>query len=138
MGNVTWKTPSASERFGAEAALGEDVQHAVVLAQHVGLELGDAVGARDRRQVLEQQRAEAASLVGIADRERHLGTVRRRGRVVGDGVARRRDDALLVVDPLRRHQRRPAHEVLLGELVELLLGEPLSSPGRSGSRPTRG
>ena len=56
-----------------EAARREHLEHLVVLAEHVGLELGDAGGARDRRQVLEQQRADAAALVLVGDRERDLG-----------------------------------------------------------------
>jgi hypothetical protein len=108
-----------------EPALGEDVEHPIVLAQHVGLELGDAVGAGEHDQVLEQQRAQATALERVPDREGHLGAVRGPRRVVRDGVAGGGDDALLVVEPERRHQRRTPNEVLLRELRELGLGESL-------------
>ena len=42
------------ERAGHdEAAPGEDLQHPIVLAQHVGPELGDAVGACEADEVLQ-------------------------------------------------------------------------------------
>ena len=60
-------------------AVGEHAQHPVVLAQHVGLELGDAVRPRDDGEVLQQQRPETATLEDVSYDERHLGAVGRPG-----------------------------------------------------------
>ena len=61
---------------GVEAAAEEDVEHALVLRQHLGLELDDAVRPRDLGELFQQLRADAAAVVLVGDRERAL----RRGR----------------------------------------------------------
>ena len=117
--------PVGERALHAEAALGEDPEHAVVLAEDVGLELRDAAGAGDHDEVLEEQRAEPAALERVTDRERHLGAMRGDRRAVGHGIARGRDDALRVADPPRRHERAAGREVELRERFELLVGEAL-------------
>ncbi len=111
--------PGGDRALHREPALREHLEHAVVLAEDVRLELGDAVGARDRHQVLEEQRADPASLVLVGDGERHLGARRRRA-VVDRVVAADADDALAVALDERRDQADVAHEVELGEAGELL------------------
>jgi hypothetical protein len=46
----------------------EQLQHPLVLRQHVGVEHGYSLAAGDTHQMLEQQGADAAPLVGILDR----------------------------------------------------------------------
>ena len=59
----------------AEAALAEQVEHLVVLGQHVGLEDGDAIVVSGLGQALEQQRSQAAALERVRDRKPDLGPV---------------------------------------------------------------
>jgi hypothetical protein len=62
-----------------EPRRGEHVQHLVVLAEDVGAELLDPGAPRDAEEVVEQDRADAAPLVRVGDRERDLGGARRPG-----------------------------------------------------------
>ncbi len=59
-----------------ESGAGEHVEHPLVLGEHLGLEALDVVGTRDCGQLLEQVRADAAALLVVRDRERHLGHFR--------------------------------------------------------------
>jgi hypothetical protein len=79
----------------AEAALAEDVEHLVVLGQHVGLEDGNPVFVRRLGEALEQQRPKAAALVRVRDREADLGPI------VGGAVVARLADDVAAVD--RQH-----------------------------------
>ena len=105
------------------AAAQEDREHGVVLAEHVGLELLDVVGAGDLRQMLEQHRADAAPLMRVGDRERNLGAPRLAGHGVEEGVAADADDLLVGAVAQRRHQRHAIAEVELGELAQLVVGQ---------------
>ena len=58
-----------------EAGPAEHAEHAVVVAQHLGLEPGQAVRATQGGEVLEQQDAEPASVVLVGHQERHLGAL---------------------------------------------------------------
>ncbi len=55
------------------AGVAEDLDHPPVLRQHVGDELVDAALAAGLREVLEQQLADAAALVGVLHEEGDLG-----------------------------------------------------------------
>jgi hypothetical protein len=69
--------------------------------------------------VLQEDRADAASLVLVGDRERDLRCVR----LVGARVASDPDDALGAVLAQRRDEARTVGEVETRELVELRVGE---------------
>src|SRR5262249_15970551 len=108
----------------AEAARAENLQHAVVLAEHAGLELVDAVFAGEPRQTLEKQCRYAAALVRIGDRESHLRALRLAARGWHRDILGYADDLLLTPFAQRRHQRHVANEVDLGEAPELVVREP--------------
>ena len=72
-----------------EAGIEKDVEHAAVVAKDRRREHLDAVGARQRRELVEQARADAASLQRVGDEKRGLGLRRRRAHVAPD-----RDHAL--------------------------------------------
>ena len=98
------------------AGLLEHPQHLVVGGQDVGHEPRDASLPGRRRDVLEEDRADAAPLVGVLDVERHLGGVLVEPLVADDAdhlVADRRDEchAVVVVDD------REALDVALGQLA---------------------
>src|ERR1700730_1052046 len=57
-----------------KTAVAEDLDHAVVLGHHVGLEDGDAGRRGGLRQLAKQDGAQAVSLDGVGHRERDLGT----------------------------------------------------------------
>ena len=76
----------------AEAALTEDFEHLVVLGQDVGLEDGHSVLVGRLGKTLQQERAEAAALIRVRDREVDL-------RPIGGGpVVARLSDHVLTVD----------------------------------------
>ena len=60
----------------------EDREHLAVLGKDLGREPRDAVGSSDDREVLEQDRRDAAALVLVVDRERDLGLTPARPAVV--------------------------------------------------------
>jgi hypothetical protein len=97
------------------------VEHAVVLAEHVGLELRDAVRAGDAKQVLEQDGTDPAALVLVGDGEGDLRTARilRCPRVASDA-----DDVLGAVLAKRRDDCGAVVEVEVRELVQLRVAQP--------------
>ncbi|CAB4907925.1 unannotated protein [freshwater metagenome] len=102
------------------AGVQEHPDHAGVLAEHLGDEPGDAPLAGGGGQVLQQHRAQPASLVGVLDEEGDLG-------VVGARVAVVAADA----DELLAQQDDEGHPVVVvdvGEPVEVLVAEPLHRP----------
>jgi len=99
-----------------EAGRREDLQHLVVLAEDVGLEVRDAARTCDRGQVLEEDGADPTTLMRIGDGERDLG---RMPPLVHDGVAPDADDVLLAMLEERRNERHAPVEVEARELVEL-------------------
>src|SRR5262249_40321745 len=103
-----------------EAALRKDLEHAIVLAEHVRLELGDAGSVGDQRQMLQQHGADAAALMRVRDREGDLGTFRR---VRRHDVASHADDVLGAALQQRRDQADVRVEVQLGEARQLLVRE---------------
>ena len=60
-----------------EARFPEDLDHPVVLAEHVGIENANACRSRDLGQTLQQARADPAAAPRIRHRKGHLGTLRR-------------------------------------------------------------
>ena len=96
--------------LGSPARVGEDVQHLVIARQRVGGEGMNTPGARDYRQVLEQNRAEAAALLVIRHRERDLGFAL--GRAV---VSRNRDDLIAQL----RDEDHPIPIVDVRDVLEL-------------------
>ena len=96
-----------------EAGRVEEIAHATVLRQRVGDEPGDAVRPGDHREVLEQDRAEPPTLVGVVDGERHLclGAVTSRIAV----IARHRDHLVVELGD----ERHAVVVVDLGEAFDL-------------------
>ena len=89
-----------------EPALAEDLDHPVVLGQHLRLEPADAALFGGLRQMREQRRGDAHALHLVGHRERHLGPVlggRAVGRVGDDPIVpARRDDP--VAPGIARHR----------------------------------
>ena len=102
----------------AETALGENLEHPVVVAQHVGLELDDSGRPRDAAEMVEQNRADTASLMLVEYGEGDLGARRSRGDIAADA-----DEALVGAGAQRRHQRDVGDEVDFGEAYEVLLAQ---------------
>jgi hypothetical protein len=96
------------------AGLAEDGEHLAVLRQHLGLEPVDAVLPRGGREVLEEDGAEPAALVGVADVERDLGA-----RVVELLVAADGDDVVAQGDD----ERDPAPVVDVREVAGVGRGQ---------------
>ena len=110
------------ERAGHDqAARREHLEHAIVLAEHVGLELGDIVQSGDTEEMLEQNSPDPPALVLVGDRERR---VRRARRARDRGIPTDADDALLAALAECGNQRRPLDEVEPREAVELVVSEP--------------
>ena len=105
------------------AGLLEDGDHAAVLRQDLRDEPPHAPFPGGRGEVLEQDRAQAAALVGVGDVERDLGLVG------ADAVVPRDADDLVVTDgsgPARhRDQRHPVDVVDGDQPREVALGQPL-------------
>ena len=95
--------------------LGEHREHAAVVAERLGGETLDPVRLGDRRQVLEQQRGDAFSVLAIVDHERHFGVVA----VVPSLVAGPGDELAALLDD----ERRAIDEIDVGEPLEFRLGE---------------
>ena len=88
MANSSCITPSSKPPSTLVARLAEHLDHPLVVRQHLGDEPVDAALAPGLGEVLEQQLADAAALVGVLDQERDLGLVALVDRV----VAADRDD----------------------------------------------
>ena len=120
-----------------EARVAEDPQHGDVPGQHLGDEPLDAVRGGERRELLEQARADAAALELVGDGEGHLGGRRVAQPIVGRhrhhalaSVRRERPDQRAAVGPVRvervadqrgRERREPVEaqvEALRGEALE--------------------
>ena len=54
---------------GLKAAVREHLQHLAILAKYIGLEFLDSVRIGNQAQMFEQQRADAAALEAVEDRE---------------------------------------------------------------------
>ena len=106
-----------------EAARPEHLQHTVVLAEHVGLELVDAVRLGEVRELLEKERGDASPLVRVGDGEGHLGAARLAGLRRHHDVAGHADDALLAAFEEGGDQRHVVDEVELREAAELGVGQ---------------
>jgi hypothetical protein len=99
--------------LGLVAGVLEDAHHPAVLRQHLRDEALDAALAGGRGEVLEQDRAQPATLVGVLDEEGDLG-------VVGVGIPVEpadRDD--LVAE--QHHERDPVDVVDVGEAMQVAL-----------------
>ena len=83
-----------------EAGVAEDVDHRVVLVEHLGLEPGEPGARGDPGQALEEQRADAPALVGVVDEEGHLGAAAD----PHGGVAAHADDPRVLPLPDDREQ----------------------------------
>ena len=97
------------------AGAAEHRQHRPVVGEHLGGEAVDAVGAGDRREVLEQQRGDALALVLVVDHEGGVGVVAAGPPLVagpGDELAVALDDQGHAVD-----------EVDVGEVLEVGFGQ---------------
>ena len=75
-------TPSSKPLTSLVAGVAEGLDHRLVVGQHLGDEPLDAALAPGLGEVLEQQLADAAALVGVLDEERDLGLARARTGVV--------------------------------------------------------
>ena len=91
--------------------LGEDGQHASVLAQCLRSEVCDAVRPGDHGEVFEQERRNALAVVVVVDHEGSLGV----WAVLPTFVAAPADEHVASLD----HQRCAIDEVDLGEVCQL-------------------
>ena len=123
-----------------EAALAEDLDHTVVLGQHLGDEDGDAVLLGDLGEMGEQDRAEALALHRVVYREGDLGTPGRAadvGAMTDETVlaAARRDQAVAIgVVDLGHVKRRLLEVGRAGEEAEhsRVLAEPAQEVEQGG------
>ena len=84
-----------------ETAVREYFQHLAILTQHVGFEFLDAIRIRDPTQMMQQDRADTASLELVQNRKRNLSTLRigaayvptNADETLASGVGQRRDQA---------------------------------------------
>src|SRR5262249_27730611 len=88
-----------------------------------GLELRDAVAARQRNQVLEKQRPDATALILVGDGEGDLGGPGHPGPGGQHRVATDADDVLGTAFAQRRDERSLLDEVEAREVVELRVGQ---------------
>ncbi len=109
-------TPSSNRLCRSNPALRNTVRHAPVGRQHGGGERADAGPAGRHHQVLQQDGGDAPAPVAVVDEERDLRLGAQRPAVVaGDahhGVV------------AQHHERHAVHVVHVGEVVDLLVGEP--------------
>ena len=102
-----------------EAGVAEDPEHGHVPGQHLGDEPLDALRGGERRELLEQARADAAALELVGDGEGHLG-----GRRVAQAVVGRdRHDALASVRRERSDQRAAIGPVRVERVADERGGE---------------
>ena len=99
-----------------EPGLGEHPDHLPVVGQHRRGEPAEAHLPCPRREVLEEQRGQAAAVVGVVDEERHL----RLGPVPPAVVARHADELVAA----ERDEREPVDVVDVGQALEVALREP--------------
>ena len=124
-----------------EARRFEDAEHRPVVGKHIGDEALDPDRGRARRELLEQSRADAPSLVLVGDGERGLGE---RGVAETDVVGDRDDAFSLVVDvgaeqhpaflPVRLEQRLDEPRAQLREAVEAQVEAPLRQRTEEGQQ----
>jgi hypothetical protein len=99
----------------------EDLEHLRVVGEDLGLELVDPVSRCNRRELLEQPRADAKAMQGVGDGERDLGAAR----LAQSRVLRDRDDPTVehpdehaAAEPLRVHEACDERVVDATEAVE--------------------
>jgi acetyl-CoA acetyltransferase len=102
-----------------KTAVGEDLEHLAVLAEHVGLEFLDTVRVGDASQMLQQICADAAALEAVENGECDLGA----GRILSADVAADSDEALAAILRQRRDQADVSFEVELGETLQIIGGQ---------------
>src|SRR5262249_41847150 len=108
-----------------ETARLKDLQHAIILTQHIGLEGVDTLPPSHGGQMFEAERAYTAPLMGISHGKRHLGV--RGGLSVGmePKIAAHADNVLLRPFLERRDECRIPREVQFGKVAQLFVCESL-------------
>ena len=99
-----------------EAAVREYLEHLAVLAEHVGLELGDPVGVGDKPEMLEQRRGDTVPLELVEHRERNF----RAAWIGANDITADADEALAPILNHRRGQPDMIFEVELGETLQIV------------------
>ena len=110
-----------------ETAVREHLQHLAVLAEHVGLEFRDPVRIGDETQMFEQQRADAAALEPVENRERYLGAMR----IGAANVTADADKALASILSQRRGEADVILEIELGQALQILRRQVAPDPHES-------
>ena len=103
----------------------KDLQHAIILAQHIRLEGVDPLPPGYGGQMFEEERAHAAPLMGIRHGKRHL---RARGGLavlLDPKIAAHTDDVLLLPCLERRDEGHIPREVQFSKVAQLFVGEAL-------------
>ena len=108
-----------------ETARLKNLQHAIILTQHVGLEGVDTLRPGNGGQMFEEERAHASPLIGICHGKRHLG-VRGGLAVLRDAkIAAHAYNVLLLSFPQRRDEGHILSEVQFGKVAQLCVGQAL-------------
>ncbi len=108
-----------------ETARRKDLQHTIILAQHIRLEGVDTLPPGDSGQMFEQERADAASLMRIRHRKRHLGVRGGLFVLIDPKRAAHADNMLLLPFLERRDEGHIPREVQLGKVTQLFVSQAL-------------
>lgn len=106
-----------------KAAAREHLHHLRVPGHHIGLELLDPHRARDLREVLEEEGADATALMLVGDDERHLGARGSALRGLRAVVAPDGDEPLFAALAQDGGQRDVLREIEIGQVPKLVVGQ---------------
>ena len=116
---------SIESTLHGETARLKDLQHPIILAQHIGLEGVDPLPPGYRGQMFEEERPHAAPLMRIRDGKRHLGVRGGLPILSEPKIAPHANNVLLVPCLERRDQCDIPAEVQFGKVAQLVVGQTL-------------
>jgi hypothetical protein len=101
----------------SETARLKDLQHAIILTQHIGLEGIDTLQSGYGGQVFEEERTHASPLMRISDSKRHLGVRGGLPVLIDPKIAAHAYNMLLLPFPKRRDNGHIPCEVQFGKVA---------------------
>src|SRR5262245_49735330 len=108
-----------------ETAGVKDLQHAVILPQHIGLEGVDTLHPSNGGKMFEEKCANASALMRIGNGKRYLGAPAGLPILVAPKIAPHADDVFRTALPQGRDERHSPCEVKLGKVAQFFLGQAL-------------
>ena len=103
----------------------KDLQHAIILTQHIRLEGVDTLHPGNGGQMFEEERAHASPLMRVSHGKRHLGVRGRLPVLVDLKIAAHPYNVLLLPFPKRRNEGHILREVKLGKVAQFFVGQSL-------------